>query len=224
MNAHQLKTLMDRLGYQFQNENLLKNSLTHRSVGENNNERLEFLGDAVLGFIIASELFERHPDAQEGDLSRMRALVVNGDVLAQLAMDLGVNDYLHLGVGEAKSGGKNRHSILADALEAIVGAIYRDGGLAACKECVLRWYGEQVDVLSQLTPKKDPKSRLQEWVQARKMGLPHYQARVTGEAHAQTFIVICEVEGLPHRTEGTGTTRRRAEQMAAERFLELLDE
>ncbi len=219
-----LARLMERLDYHFKDEQLLQNALSHRSVGLNNNERLEFLGDAVLGFLITIELYQRHAKAREGDLSRMRALVVNGDILAQLATDLGVSECLRLGAGEEKSGGKLRHSILADALEAIVGAIYIDGGFEACQRCVLHWYGERVNDLSRLKPKKDAKSRLQEWLQARKLPLPDYKAKITGEAHAQTFIVTCYVEGLPHVTEGVGTTRRRAEQIAAERFLELLHE
>lgn len=221
---NQLAALMERLGYQFKDKQLLQNALSHRSVGLNNNERLEFLGDAVLGFLITAELYQRHPKAHEGDLSRMRALMVNGDMLAQLAADLGVSECLRLGVGEEKSGGKRRHSILADALEAIVGAIYIDGGFEICQRCVLNWYGERADDLSHIKPKKDAKSELQEWLQARKLPLPDYKVNITGEAHAQTFIVTCSVAGLPQMTEGIGTTRRRAEQMAAERFLELVHE
>ena len=219
-----LNELMNRLGHRFGNVKVLESALSHRSVGSDNNERLEFLGDAVLGFIIASELYQRHPGAQEGELSQMRASVVNGDVLARLSIDLGINENLRLGVGECKSGGKSRYSILADALEAVVGAIYIDAGLEICRRCLLNWYGERVDDLSKLTPKKDAKSRLQEWLQARKFPLPMYNIKVTGEAHAQTFTVMCSIEGLPHTAKGVSTTRRRAEQIAAERFLELLNE
>ena len=181
-----LTALAQRLGYSFKNPQLLESALTHRSVGVDNNERLEFLGDAVLGFIIAHELYRRHPHAHEGDLSRLRASLVNGDILAQMAIDLGVSDYLKLGVGERKSGGKKRCSILSDALEAIVGAIYMDSDMTTCRDCVLHWYGETIDDLSQLTPIKDAKSELQEWLQARKLPLPDYQAAITGEPHAQT--------------------------------------
>ncbi len=219
-----LDQLMKRLGYRFKNETLLQNALTHRSTGADNNERLEFLGDAVLGFIITTELFHRHPNAREGDLSRLRASLVNGDMLASMATDLGVSNALLLGMGEQKSGGKKRQSILADALEAIVGAIYTEAGLEDCRRCVLEWYGERVDDLSKLTPTKDAKSRLQEWLQARKLPLPEYDVSVSGEAHAQLFTVTCRVEGLPHLSEGTGKNRRKAEQAAAQRFLELLDE
>ncbi|ACJ17927.1 ribonuclease III [Coxiella burnetii] len=219
-----LNKLMERLGHQFNNLELLKIALTHRSSGADNNERLEFLGDSVLGFIIASELYQRRPQAREGDLSRMRASMVNGDELAQMSTKLGINEYLQLGVGEQKSGGKRRRSILADALEAIVGSIYIDAGLETCRRCVLNWYGERVDDLSKLSPKKDAKSLLQEWLQARRLPLPTYEVKITGEAHAQTFTVNCYVKGLPHKTEGVNTTRRRAEQIAAKRFLELLDD
>lgn len=217
-----LNELMNRLGYRFENMKLLESALSHRSVGSDNNERLEFLGDSVLGFIIASELYQQHPRAQEGELSRMRASVVNGDVLARLSIDLGISENLRLGVGECRSGGKSRRSILADALEAVVGAIYIDAGLEICRRCLLNWYGEQVDDLSKLMPNKDAKSRLQEWLQARKFPLPVYKMKATGEAHAQTFTVMCSVEGLPNKTKGASSTRRRAEQIAAERFLELL--
>ncbi|MFW0094468.1 MAG: ribonuclease III [Coxiella endosymbiont of Haemaphysalis qinghaiensis] len=218
-----LDELMQHLGHQFADIRLLRMALSHRSVGIHNNERLEFLGDSVLGFIIASELYQRYPRAREGELSRMRASVVNGEVLAQLSIDLGISGNLRLGAGERKSG-VTRPSILADALEAVVGAIYLDAGLEKCRRCLLQWYGKQVDDLSTLTPKKDPKSRLQEWLQARRLPLPVYEVRVSGEAHAQTFTAISHVEGLPHETQGISTTRRRAEQIAALRFLELINE
>lgn len=214
--------LMDRLGHQFNNIGLLETALSHRSIKTHNNERLEFLGDSVLGFIVTSELYRRYPSAKEGELSRMRASVVNGQVLAQLSIDLGVSENVRLGFGERKNVGM-RPSILADALEAVVAAIYLDAGLEKCRCCLLDWYGKRVDDLSKLTPQKDPKSRLQEWLQARKLSLPIYEMRVSGEAHARTFMVICYVEGLPYKTEGISTTRRRAEQIAALRFLELVD-
>lgn len=219
-----LDQLMTRIGHHFKNQKLLHSALTHRSTGADNNERLEFLGDAVLGFIITSELYQRHPNAPEGDLSRMRASLVNGETLALMATDLGVSEGLRLGLGEKKSGGKKRGSILADALEAIVGAIFMDGGMAACRCCVLEWYGERVDDLSKLTPIKDPKSQLQEWLQARKFPLPVYKASTSGEAHAQTFTVTCRVAGLVHVATGVGQSRRKAEQIAAQHFLEKLHE
>jgi len=219
-----LSELMEKLGHTFYDENLLKIALTHRSVGPDNNERLEFLGDAILALIVSAELYHRHPEATEGELSRLRASVVNGEVLSQMAYDLGINDHLRLGVGERKSGGQSRSSILADAFEAVVGAIYIDAGLEVCKYCVFRWYDERVKDWSQLKPRKDPKSLLQEWLQARQLPLPHYIATISGKAHAQTFTVICQVEGLLYESQGIGSTRRRAEQDAATRFLEQLDE
>ena len=220
---NKLDELMQRLGHQFNNVRLLLTALSHRSVGAHNNERLEFLGDSVLGFIVALELYQRHPQAQEGELSRMRASIVNGDVLAQLSIDLKVSDNLRLGASERKSRGTIQPSILADALEAVVGAIYLDAGLEKCHRCLLQWYDGQVDNLSKLTPKKDAKSCLQEWLQAQKLPLPVYEILINGKAHTQIFTAICYVEGLPHKTEGISTTRRRAEQIAALRFLELVD-
>lgn len=219
-----LDHLMTRLGYQFKQQQLLQNALTHRSVGSDNNERLEFLGDAILSFIISSELYQRHPNASEGDLSRLRASLVNGEILASMATNLGVSDGLRLGLGEKKSGGQKRSSILAGTLEAIMGAIFIDGGMDAVCMCVLEWYGERVDDLSKLTPVKDAKSQLQEWLQGRKLSLPIYKVSTFGKAHMQTFTVTCRVEGLPYVTKGVGKSRRKAEQIAAERFLERLDE
>lgn len=219
-----LDSLMTRLGYTFQNTTLLEMALTHRSYGALNNERLEFLGDSVLGFLMTDRLYRDCLSVQEGDLSRMRALLVNGDRLAELASHLGISEHLRLGVGEQRSGGRRRHSILADALEAIVGAIYIDGGFERCQQCVFAWYEAHIPDFSQLSPTKDAKSRLQEWLQARSLPLPVYEVTVRGEAHAQTFSVTCKVHGLPHLTSGEGSTRRRAEQVAAEHFLELLNE
>jgi ribonuclease-3 len=218
----QCNQLSSRIGYSFKNAELLKRALTHRSIPGKNNERLEFLGDAVLSFIISTELHQRHPRAREGELSRMRSALVNGEILAEFARDLEVGTYLRLGVGELKSGGQNRDSILADALEAIIGAIFLDGGIEICRSSVLNWYDERFEDLSALKPKKDAKSLLQEWLQARKFPLPHYEATTTGAAHAQTFYVTCQIEGLPHQTKGASTSRRKAEQEAAANYLELI--
>ncbi len=220
----ELDKLQKRLGYQFKNISLLENALTHRSVGGPNNERLEFLGDAVLSQIIAEALYRRHPKAREGELSRMRSSLVRGDQIAELAKCLDLSLCIRLGAGEQKSGGQHRHSILADTFEAIIGAIYLDGGVEVCQDCVLQWYGEGIEALSKVTPEKDAKSALQEWLQAHKFPLPVYEATATGEAHAQTFHVTCRVEGLDQTTEGMSTSRRRAEQEAAQRFLELLND
>jgi len=220
----QLDKLQERLGYQFKDIALLENALTHRSVGGLNNERLEFLGDAVLSHIVAEELYLRHPEAREGELSRMRSSLVKGERIAELAKHLDLSPCLRLGVGEQKSGGHHRQSILADAFEAVIGAVYLDAGIDVSRQCVLQWYGEGIESLSEATPEKDPKSSLQEWLQAHKLPLPIYDATITGEAHAQTFHVTCRVEGLEYTAEGTSTSRRKAEQEAALIFLDLLDE
>ncbi len=219
-----LEDLAKKLGHKFFSLTLLETALTHRSYGTPNNERLEFLGDSVLGLVITEELYQRHLQIKEGGLSRMRASLVNGEVLAKLAGDLGISKYLRLGVGEKKTGGSHRTSILADAMEAIIGAIYLDGGVEKVRELIIEWYGERVDDLSTMTPEKDPKSRLQEWLQARRLPLPKYKVKSGGEAHAQTFTAMCSVEGLPHQATGVSTNRRSAEQAAAQHYLELLDE
>ena len=219
-----LQNLQERLGYQFNDASLLEIALRHRSATGENNERLEFLGDAVLGHVMAEELYRRHPKAREGELSRMRSSLVNGERIALLAKRLALSDYLFLGIGEQKSGGQHRVSILADAFEAVIGAIYLDAGMDISRDCVLRWYGESIESLSEITPEKDAKSVLQEWLQAHKRPLPIYEASVSGEAHAQTFHVTCSVEGLSYKAEGVSTSRRKAEQIAAQIFLELIDE
>ncbi len=219
-----ITALAKRLGYEFRDISLLETALTHRSVYGRNNERLEFLGDAALNFIIGSELFKRHPNAREGELSRMRAALVNGEMLASFAKTLALSDCLRLGAGEIKTGGRQRESILADALEAVIGAIYCDGGMEPCQQCVLTWYGERFADLTEIKPSKDAKSALQEWSQAHKLPLPTYTSTATGQAHAQVFYVTCFVEGLPHTTTGESTNRRKAEQIAAQKFLELLNE
>lgn len=215
--------LQNILGYQFNDLKLLERALRHRSVGSPNNERLEFLGDSVLGFIIAEELFKEHREIREGGLSRMRSYLVNADMLAKLAKELGLSEFIELGAGEEKTGGRKRTSIISDALEAIIGAIYLDGGLDKARECILRWYADTVSDLSKLKPSKDPKSKLQEILQAKKLPLPVYHAAVKGEAHSQVFTATCIVEGLPHKTKGESSSRRKAEQIAAEKYLEILD-
>jgi len=210
------------LGYRFNNPRHLEEALTHRSVaGRQHNERLEFLGDAILNFVIAAELFERYPQASEGELSRLRANLVKGDTLAELARSIALGDYLRLGSGELKSGGFRRSSILADALEAMFGAIYRDSDLETCRQLILRLYREPLGQLPSGNALKDPKTRLQEYLQARQRALPVYNVlEISGEAHAQRFTVECAVDAL--RTVAVGSSRRKAEQEAAQRALELL--
>lgn len=218
-----LDRLTQALGYVFNAPELLRSALTHRSFGSKHNERLEFLGDAVLSFIISSELYARFPALDEGRLSRLRASLVKGDTLAELARGLALGEYLQLGSGELKSGGFRRASILADALEAVIGAIYLDGGIDATRRVVLALYGDNLDNVSPSVNLKDPKTRLQEYLQSRRLPLPQYEVvSVTGEAHDQTFVVRCFVQGLPEPTEGVGASRRRAEQAAAEAALKTL--
>jgi ribonuclease-3 len=206
------------LNYEFADARLLELALTHRSVPGDNNERLEFLGDAVLDFVISEVVFRSHPNASEGDLSRLRASLVNDVTLAEIAGQLELGQHLHLGGGERKSGGHRRDSILADALEAIFGAVYLDAGFDAARQVIERTYGERLHDFPDIAELRDPKTRLQEWVQARQMGLPDYElVQVSGKAHQQKFEVSCKVGETT--TSGNGTTRRNAEQQAADAML-----
>lgn len=216
--------LYRKLGYEFHNPMLLEAALTHRSVRGNNNERLEFLGDSIVNFLIAEALFRRCPHAKEGELSRLRADLVRGETLAELAQEFNLGDYLRLGAGELKSGGFRRKSILADAMEAVIAAIYLDAGMDACRERIISWYENRLTSTFHTPGQKDPKTRLQEYLQARKLGLPCYHVlAIEGEAHQQIFHVDCRVPGLQHATEGRGSSRRGAEQAAAQRYLEVLE-
>jgi ribonuclease-3 len=216
---------MRQLAYVFQDLSLLEAALTHRSISGKNNERLEFLGDSILNFVISAELFSRYPKATEGELSRLRASLVKGETLTILARKFALGDYLKLGPGELKSGGFNRNSILADAMEAIIGAIYLDAGLSIVRECILNWYAEQFVDLSALKVVKDAKTQLQEYLQSHKYTLPEYTVlAIEGKTHAQKFYVQCQVEGFTQIAQGVADSRRKAEQKAAEKFLELLKE
>ncbi|WP_404402612.1 ribonuclease III [Idiomarina seosinensis] len=220
-----LEKLEQTIGYRFSRRDLLKQALTHRSAHAQHNERLEFLGDSILGVVIAEALFERFPQVAEGDLSRMRAAIVCGRSLARLGRDQEVGDYLWLGQGELKSGGYRRESILADAMEAIIGAVYLDSDMATVKQMVLRWFAGQLNEIKPGVSQKDPKTRLQELLQARQLPLPDYDVVATqGQAHNQKFTVTCRVEGLKDPFLGTGTSRRKAEQAAATAALEQLQE
>jgi len=208
--------LKERLGCSFADAGLLTRALTHRSAGPDNNERLEFLGDAVLSFVVAELLFETHPDASEGELSRYRASLVSGEALAAIALELDIGQHLRLGDGELKSGGRRRASILADALEALVGAVYVDRGLEAARALAARLLRQRLDELPKASELKDAKTRLQEWLQGRGLGLPGYTVmEVSGEPHEQRFRVRCDVDGLAIAAEAEGSSRRRAEQEAA---------
>ena len=212
--------LRETLSYQPRDAALFNAALTHRSAAGPNNERLEFLGDAVLSLIVAQHLYRSFPHASEGDLSRLRARLVSREPLAEVAAEIGLGDVLQLGSGELKSGGFRRQSILADALEAVCGALFLDGGLEAAGQVMLRLLGPRIAALPDPALLKDAKTRLQEFLQARSLTLPRYQVeRIDGEAHAQTFRVSCEVPALGRRVQGGGSSRRRAEQEAAELML-----
>ena len=216
-----LTPLLSRLEYAFSNESLLTEALTHRSAASINNERLEFLGDGILNFVIAARLYEQYPDMQEGDLSRLRASLVNKDSLADIAKLLGLGEYIQLGSGELKSGGRRRDSILADAVEAILGAVYLDGGFDTCRRLVLRLYAEKLQNIPDVQTLKDPKTRLQELLQSRHFPLPEYTVlEVSGKAHKQMFRVECKIEELQCITSAEGRSRRKAEQAAAELAIE----
>ncbi len=211
------------LQYRFQDASLLQQALTHRSASNRNNERLEFLGDAVLDFVVSEVVYEVRPEASEGDLSKLRASLVKDESLAELALQLGLGEHLILGAGERKTGGHRRESILADALEAIFGAVFLDNGFQAAKELINRVYEERYRDLPNVGDLRDPKTRLQEWLQARKMALPDYElANVSGQDHKQRFSVTCTVIEASAVTTGESTTRRKAEQKAARKMIELL--
>jgi len=216
-----LDSLDKQLGYRFISPELLTQALTHRSFSGINNERLEFLGDGALNFIIANQLYQRFPKLPEGDLSRLRAQLVKEATLSEIAFSLNIGDALKLGEGELKSAGWRRPSILADALEAIIGAAYVDGGFLAAETLVLKLYEERLAIIDPKIIDKDAKSQLQEHLQGKKMDLPNYNVvSIEGEAHAQIFKMECVIEKLNITTVGEGSSRRVAEQQAAQLALE----
>jgi len=220
MTADRLEQVLD---YRFDDKGLLEQALTHRSASVENNERLEFLGDSVLNFIIAGEVYHRRSAAPEGELSRLRANLVNKNSLAALAKAIRLGDDVRLGGGEMKSGGHRRASILADCLEAVFGAIYLDGGFDRVAGVVRRLYADRLANLPSPQQLKDPKTRLQEYLQARKLPLPEYEvAEVGGQAHDQVFRVVCRIGGVEGDTAGEAGSRRQAEQRAAELMLATL--
>lgn len=220
-----IKKLCKKIGYTFKDTSLLAEAITHRSKHSINNERLEFLGDSVLGYVISSELFRCFPDATEGQLTRGRAVLVKGETLAELALNLDLGDFLQLGPGELKSGGYRRKSILSDAMEAIIGAIYIDGGLEPARKHILKIYKDKLKNISLSEVSKDPKTQLQEIMQARKSPLPQYQIVATsGSDHEQTFEVSCKINGIAKAVKGRGSSRRKAEQDAAKKVLKLLED
>jgi ribonuclease-3 len=218
-----LQALQQRLGYSWKQPELLRRALTHRSWGAEHNERLEFLGDAVLNLGVSSLLYERHSGSDEGDLTRVRAHLVREDSLHKLALALGLPEVLRLSEGEARGGGAQRPSILADALEAVIGAVFLDGGYAPAQALVQHLFGEVIQGTDAESWSKDAKTELQEWLQARKVPVPAYRITATrGQAHAQTFEVECAVATLGLAERGEGKSRRAAEQEAARRMLDAL--
>lgn len=216
--------LEQRLGYHFKSQQQLQLALTHRSYGASNNERLEFLGDSILNFIVGESLFQRFELAREGQLSRLRSQLVKGETLAELAREFELGECLILGEGEMKSGGHKRDSILADCIEALIGTIYLESGLDVCRERVLAWLGSRLDQLTLDTSAKDSKSRLQEYMQARRQPLPEYiVVDVGGEGHAQVFTIECRIALSKETTQATATNRREAEKQAAAAMIRLLN-
>lgn len=216
-------SLLKALGLEFSDRGLLELALTHRSAGGHNNERLEFLGDALINLVVAEELYRRHPELEEGDLSRLRASLVNQEALAERARELDLGSYLKLGPGELKSGGFRRASILADALEALVGALFLDAGFVVAGSAIRRLFDKSLVSAGSAGSLKDPKTRLQEALQARTLPLPLYSVEsVRGEPHQQIFRVSCHIESLQLHTEGEASSRRAAEQEAARAALERL--
>ncbi|NVK25341.1 MAG: ribonuclease III [Gammaproteobacteria bacterium] len=214
--------LSKKLGYTFKDESLLKQAMTHRSFKGAHNERLEFIGDSLLGMVVAEALYFAFPKATEGELTRMRSQIVKGQTLTAIAKELELSEWLLLGPGEMKSGGFRRESILEDAIEAIIGAVYLDSDTEQCKKFILSLVGERLQKLDPKTALKDPKTQLQEWLQSRKRPLPVYQVESTsGQAHNQTFEVSCTLDSGAVIT-AKGTSRRKAEQAAAKEALEVI--
>lgn len=221
-----LAELETAIRYRFTDRRLLEQAMTHRSYGRNHYERLEFLGDSILNAVVAECLYQSFPDLPEGDLSRLRANLVCQEQLVSVAEELNLGRYLRLGEGELKSGGQHRPSILADTVESLYGALWRDGGFEAARQVILAAFAKRIHAidLNHLPSAKDAKTRLQEWLQGRRHALPTYESpRITGAAHAQTFQVVCRIPELGIEAQGRGVTRRAAEQQAAEQVLQQLE-
>lgn len=220
-----ISRLSKKIGYSFTQPGLLLQALTHRSAKGQHNERLEFLGDSILGFVIAEALFEKFPKHDEGDLTRMRSSLVKGVTLAEVGRDFNLGEHLILGPGELKSGGHRRESILEDAIEAIIGAVYLDSDITQCKQLILTWFDQRLNTIKPGNEQKDPKTRLQEYLQGRKIPLPVYDVIDTsGQSHNQQFTIRCVTEVLNTEVIAKGTSRRKAEQAAAEQVLILLEQ
>jgi ribonuclease-3 len=215
--------LEERIGYSFQDQRQLQLALTHRSHGATNNERLEFLGDSILNFVIGDFLFKKFPEAREGQMSRLRSQLVKGETLAELAVEFALGECLILGEGELKSGGRSRDSILADSVEAIIGAIYLESGITCVTDRILSWFGERLAAISLDLTAKDAKSRLQEYMQSQQQPLPEYRViNIGGEGHAQVFTIECHVTLAKEPTQAVASNRREAEKKAATAMLQKL--
>ena len=224
----QLEKVSQIFGYQFKDHNLLDLALTHRSMGSENNERLEFLGDSILGMVISSELFSRFPEEKEGVLTRLRSSIVKGDTLSEIAAELNLGDFIKLGSGELKSGGYRRASTLADVVEAIIGAIYLDSktdfGILKIEKIILTVFRSRIDSCEPSGVLKDPKTRLQEHLQSKNLPLPVYSVvSISGKEHLQTFKVLCSIEGFSNHAVAKGASRRKAEQAAAQKAIDTLN-
>lgn len=225
VSAITINRLSKKIGYNFIQPELLIQALTHRSAKGEHNERLEFLGDSILGFVIAEALFEKFPKHDEGDLTRMRSSLVKGVTLAEIGRDFHLGEHLILGPGELKSGGHRRESILEDAIEAIIGAVYIDSNITQCKQLILKWFDKRLNAIKPGHEQKDPKTRLQEYLQGRKIPLPVYDVVDTsGQSHNQQFTVSCVTEVVNIEIVAKGTSRRKAEQAAAQQVLAALEQ
>lgn len=220
-----LMKLQRLVDHQFNDISLLKQAMTHKSAHRQHNERLEFLGDAVLGMVVGEHLYKVFPDSPEGQLTRMRSAIVKGDTLAEIALEKGLGEFIQFGAGELKSGGKHRYSILADVVESIIGAIYLDAGMQKCHDFIHAWFGSRITKLDPQIHPKDAKTRLQEYLQSRAIELPVYEVvDIKGKDHNQTFVVSCVTATLADPIEAQGPSRKRAEQRAAQLTLEKLQD
>ncbi|SNC58942.1 ribonuclease III [Sodalis endosymbiont of Henestaris halophilus] len=224
MNYILVNKIQKKLGYTFQQHDLLLQALTHRSASKKHNERLEFLGDSILNYVITNALYQRFSHLDEGYMSRMRAKLVRGNMLAKMAQEFELGECLRLGPGELKSGGFRRESILANTVEALIGGVFLDSDIHTVEKLILSWYRIRLDDINLSDKQKDPKTRLQEYLQERHLPLPIYLVvQVRGEAHNQTFTIHCQISKLMHSIVGSGSSRRKAEQAAAEQALKLLE-
>ncbi|VFP83964.1 Ribonuclease 3 [Candidatus Erwinia haradaeae] len=220
MNLLIIHQLQRKIGYHFKNVELLQQALTHRSASYKNNERLEFLGDSILSYVITHALYRRFPYVDEGDMSRMRSTLVRGNTLAAMAKEFDLGSYLYLGRGEWKSGGYLRQSILSNTMEALIGGIFLDSNISTIEKCILNWYSCRLNTISPGDRQKDPKTRLQEFLQGNHLPLPSYfLSQVQGAEHNQAFTIYCKISGMKDPVVGTGSSRRQAEQATAEQAL-----